>query len=100
MRTLILHEPKRSFTAQEVATTFGIEVPAAERYLEYLADLHRECEVDPKYRGTAKVLLRGQPYYEALSDNPDVRRDYDYRATNEGGRSGFRRPTSPCPTRS
>jgi phosphomannomutase len=33
-----------------------------------------------------KVFVQGQVYYEALADNPDVRRDYDYRATNEGGR--------------
>jgi phosphomannomutase len=82
----IVGEPTTCFSAAMLASRFGIEVAEAEEQLEYLADIMRECEPDAKYRGVSKVLLRGQTGYEALSDNPDVRRDYDFRATNEGGR--------------
>ena len=86
IRRMIQDEPQTSFTLQEVAKRLRMDVEPAERYLEYLADLQREYEIDPKLKGVAEVSIRGQRFYEALSDNPDVRRDYDYRATNEGGR--------------
>jgi phosphomannomutase len=85
-RALILDEPATSFTGEMMARKLGIETARAVDCLEYLADLEREFEVNPRHKGVAKVLIRGTAFYEALSDNPDVRRDYDYRATNEGGR--------------
>ena len=86
IRALILESPKTSFAADQVAEQLGLEPGLAGAGLEYLAHLRRECEPHRPYRGVAKVRLKGKHYYEALSDNPDVRRDYDYRATNEGGR--------------
>jgi phosphomannomutase len=86
LRTLILNSPKASFTAEQVAKELGLELRLAERCLEYLAAPEREYEVLQEFHGVAKVVLQGAWYYEALSDNPDVRRDYDFRATNEGGR--------------
>ncbi len=83
---LILSEPKNSFTAHEISERCSTPPEQTQRYLDYLGDLQRECEPNPCFRGVAKVFLNDRPFYEALSDNPDVRRDYDFRAVNEGGR--------------
>jgi phosphomannomutase len=82
----IINEPQINFTCAQIAQRLKIESTRAEKFLEYLADIEREYEETPSYRGIAKVFLRGQVYYEMLSDNSDVRRDYDFRASNEGGR--------------
>lgn len=86
LHTLILGEPKTSFTPADIAQRLSINLPQAQEALDYLAAFEREYETNAKLRGIAKVFLRGQTFYEALSDNPDIRRDYDFRATNEGGR--------------
>jgi phosphomannomutase len=79
-------EERAGLTVAEIAKRVSLDFAEAERYAEYLADIEREWEPQPKYRGVAKVQVRGKFYFEAISDNPDVRRDYDFRATNEGGR--------------
>lgn len=86
LHAFILRRPQKNFDIPTLATALGFEPGQTERYLEYLADLAREYEPHPRFKGIARVFLKGQSSYEALSDNPDVRRDYDYRATNEGGR--------------
>lgn len=86
IRATLLREPAVSFTSVGIGKRLGIPTERAKRCLDYLGDLAREFEAEPRHRGVAKVLIRGKHYYQALSDNPDVRRDYDYRATNEGGR--------------
>lgn len=100
LHALILANPKTSFTPAEAAARLALppvlessaeplpqsKVSEIEEALKYLAALEREYENPPKFKGIAKVFLLGKVFYEALSDNPDPRRDYDYRATNEGGR--------------
>jgi phosphomannomutase len=86
LRASILASPRESFTVEHVAKNFRLDPTLAESRLDYLAGLEREYEPQREYQGVAKVLIKGAPFYEALSDNPDVRRDYDFRATNEGGR--------------
>lgn len=86
VRALVLESPRNSFVPSEVAERLGLREELASDCLEFLAELEREFEPHRQLRGVAKVLLNGKHFFEALSDNPDVRRDYDYRATNEGGR--------------
>ena len=86
IRTRVLEETGKSFTLDEIAGLFGIDSTRAQRCLDWLSDLEREYELNPEFRGVRKVLLDQGIRFEALADNPDVRRDYDYRATNDGGR--------------
>lgn len=83
---LVLAETHGCFTPQEIAQEQGLNPIVVEECLEWLSSLEREFENPPAHKGIAKIFIQGNTYYEALSDNPDVRRDYDYRATNEGGR--------------
>ena len=86
IRALLLGAPKGSFTADQVAAQLGLDRQLTQECLDWLAELQREYEPGREYKGVCNAVLKGEHYYEALSDNPDVRRDYDYRATNEGGR--------------
>ncbi|MBN2443366.1 MAG: hypothetical protein JXJ04_18540 [Spirochaetales bacterium] len=88
---IIMHQPGISFNIKDINKALqdnGIEVKEDKtgEYLDYLASPQREIEENPVLKGITKVFIRGEIFYEVLSDNPDVRRDYDYRATNEGGR--------------
>ena len=86
IRATILAKPGTYFAPSEIAQEHQIDLEQAEKWLEWLGDLKREYEEKPDFRGIARVFVENKTYFEALSDNPDVRRDYDYRATNDGGR--------------
>ncbi|MCX6902865.1 MAG: hypothetical protein NTW03_05200, partial [Verrucomicrobia bacterium] len=86
VRRLLLEHPTVSYTPSQVARELGLDETVVHSFLDYLAELEREYEPQPACKGIAKVLGHDSIGYEALSDNPDVRRDYDYRATNAGGR--------------
>lgn len=83
---LVQAETHGCFTPEEIAKEEGLDAALVAAHLEWLSALEREFENPPAWKGIAKIFIQGRTYYEALSDNPDVRRDYDYRATNEGGR--------------